>query len=86
VGIVNIATGFRISASIALVVTITTGLIAGNSGIGFYISQMEQANRLPPMYAGTLLTGILGYLFNMLYIALERRFVFWTPAARTQPT
>jgi len=59
---------------------LTTDLIAGNSGIGFYISQMEQANRLPPMYAGILLTGILGYLLNMLYIALERRFVFWTPA------
>ena len=55
---------------------LTTGLIAGNSGIGFYISQMEQANRLPPMYAGILLTGILGYLLNMLYIALERRFAF----------
>ena len=80
----SIATGFRISASIALVVTITTGLIAGNSGIGFYISQMEQANRLAPMYAGILLTGLLGYAFNTLYIALERRFVFWTPAARTR--
>ena len=81
----SIATGFRVSASIALVVTITTGLIAGNSGIGLYISQMEQANRLPPMYAGILLTGTLGYLFNVLYITLEHRLVFWTPAARTQP-
>lgn len=82
----SIATGFRVSASIALVVTITTGLIAGNSGIGFYISQMEQANRLPPMYAGILLTGILGYMFNTVYMALERHFVFWTPAARTPAT
>lgn len=78
----SIATGFRVSATIALVVTITTELVAGNSGIGFYISQMEQANRLPSMYAGILLTGILGYLFNTLYMALEKRFVFWTPAAR----
>jgi ABC-type nitrate/sulfonate/bicarbonate transport system permease component len=78
----NIATGFRISSTIALVVTITTELIAGNSGIGFYISQMEQANRLPPMYAGILLTGILGYLLNTLFVTLERRLVFWTPAAR----
>lgn len=78
----SIATGFRISATIALVVTITTELIAGNSGIGFYISQMEQANRLPPMYAGILLTGILGYLLNSLFVTLERRIVFWTPAAR----
>jgi NitT/TauT family transport system permease protein len=82
----SIATGFRISATIALVVTITSELIAGNNGIGFYISQMEQANRLPPMYAAILLTGILGYLLNTLYFALEHRVVFWTPAARERVT
>jgi ABC-type nitrate/sulfonate/bicarbonate transport system permease component len=82
----SIATGFRVSATIALVVTITTELIAGNSGIGFYISQMEQANRLPPMYAAIILTGILGYLLNTLYFTLEHKLVFWTPAARERVT
>jgi ABC-type nitrate/sulfonate/bicarbonate transport system permease component len=81
----SIATGFRVSATIALVVTITTELIAGNSGLGYYISQMEQADRLPPMYAAIVLTGLLGYVLNTLYFELERRFVFWTPAAREQP-
>jgi NitT/TauT family transport system permease protein len=78
----SIATGLRISATIALVVTITTELIAGNSGIGYYISEMEQADRLAPMYAAIVLTGILGFLLNAFYFTLERRFVFWTPAAR----
>ena len=82
----SIATGFRVSATIALVVTITTELIAGNSGIGFYISQMEQANRLPPMYAAIILTGILGYLLNTLYFTLEHKVVFWTPTARDRVT
>jgi ABC-type nitrate/sulfonate/bicarbonate transport system permease component len=82
----GIATGFRISATIALVVTITKELIAGNSGIGFFISQMEQANRLPSMYAAIFLTGAIGYLLNTVYFALERRIVFWTPAARERVT
>jgi NitT/TauT family transport system permease protein len=82
----SIATGFRISATIALIVTITTELIAGNSGIGYYISQMEQADRLPPMYAAIILTGILGYLLNSIYFSLEHKFVFWTPAARERVT
>lgn len=80
--LVNIATGLRVSASIALVVTVTTELVAGNSGVGFYVSQMEQASRVPQMYAGILLTGILGYLINMLFFELERKVVFWSPAAR----
>ena len=78
----SIATGLRISSSIALIVTITTELIAGNSGIGFYISQMEQANRLPPMYGAIFLTGALGFLLNALFAAIEHRVIFWTPAAR----
>jgi NitT/TauT family transport system permease protein len=82
--IATIATGFRISASIALIVTVTTELVAGNSGIGFFISQMEQANRLPPMYAAIILTGIIGYGLNWLYVWMEKKFVFWTPAAREQ--
>jgi NitT/TauT family transport system permease protein len=80
--LVSIATGLRVSASIALVVTVTTELVAGNSGLGFYVSQMEQANRLPSMYAGILLTGILGFIINLLFSALERRVVFWSPSAR----
>lgn len=80
----SIATGFRISASIALIVTVTVELVAGNSGIGFFISQMEQADRLPPMYAAIILTGIMGYALNWTYFQLEKRFVFWTPAAREQ--
>jgi ABC-type nitrate/sulfonate/bicarbonate transport system permease component len=80
--LVNVATGLRVSASIALVVTVTTELVAGNSGLGFYVSQMEQANRLPPMYAGILLTGILGYLVNLAFFNLERKVVFWSPASR----
>lgn len=80
----SIATGFRISASIALIVTVTTELVAGNSGIGFFISQMEQANRLPPMYAAIILTGIMGYFLNWIYFNLEHKIVFWTPAAREQ--
>jgi ABC-type nitrate/sulfonate/bicarbonate transport system permease component len=81
----GIMTGFRVSASIALVVTVTTELVAGNSGIGFYISQMEQANRLPPMYAAIILTGILGFLLNAFFFQLDRRIVFWTPAAQDKP-
>jgi ABC-type nitrate/sulfonate/bicarbonate transport system permease component len=80
--LVSVATGLRVSASIALVVTVTTELVAGNSGLGFYVAQMEQANRLPSMYGAIALTGILGYLVNLLFMTLERKVVFWSPSAR----
>jgi hypothetical protein len=40
---------------------------------------MEQANRLPPMYAAIQLTGLLGIILNSIYLNLERRFVFLDP-------
>lgn len=72
-----IATGFRISAAIALVLTITAELIAADSGIGYYVAQTEQANRLPEMYAGILFAGILGYALNLLFRTVEQRVLFW---------
>jgi ABC-type nitrate/sulfonate/bicarbonate transport system permease component len=84
--LVNIATGLRVSASIALVVTVTTELVAGNSGLGFYVAQMEQASRLPQMYAAILLTGVLGYIINVLFSVLEKKVVFWSPASRGETT
>jgi NitT/TauT family transport system permease protein len=78
----SVSTGLRVSATIALIVTVTTELVAGNSGIGFYVSQTEQANRIPPMYAGILLTGILGYIINAIFFQVERKVVFWAPSSR----
>lgn len=80
----SIATGFRISAAIALILTITAELIAGDSGIGFYVAQMELANRLPEMYAGILLAGILGYVLNLIFRSIERRLLFWNSSYRHQ--
>jgi ABC-type nitrate/sulfonate/bicarbonate transport system permease component len=78
----SISTGLRVAASIALVVTVTTELVAGTSGIGFYVAQMEGANRLASMYAGILATGILGVLINALFFRLDRSVVFWAPQSR----
>ena len=82
----SIATGFRISAAIALVLTITAELIAGNSGVGFYVARMEQANRLPEMFAGILFTGILGYALNLLFRRIEQKVLFWGPSSRSEAT
>jgi len=78
----GIATGARVSASLALAVAVTVELVAGDSGLGHDIAQAEQSSRLAPMYAGIVLSGILGWGINAVFAELERRFVFWSPASR----
>lgn len=78
----GIATGIRVSASLALAVTVTVELVAGDSGIGHYIAQAEQSNRIAPMYAAIVLSGLIGWLVNAVFARLEDRIVFWSPAGR----
>ena len=53
----NILTGMRISLGIALIVAIVAEMITGNSGIGYYILDMQRTFRVPEMFAGIFTLG-----------------------------
>ena len=73
----NIATGIRVSASIALLVGVTAEFLTGTDGLGGYMQQQQAAYRLPPLYAAIVVTALLGYAINVAIRAAERRVVFW---------
>lgn len=79
----GIATGVRVSASIALLVCVTAEWVVGSEGIGWYMRQQQVAFQLPEMYAAVLLTALLGYAINVALRATERRWVFWVGEERT---
>lgn len=72
-----IATGLRISVSIALILVITAELVASRNGLGFYIRAAEQASRVPEVYAGVLTIAVLGFLLNAIFVAIEGRMLAW---------
>lgn len=73
----SIATGLRISLAIALILTITVEMIAGNSGLGFLILDYERSFQYPQMYAGIVLIGIIGFTLNAIFVMLEQRWLAW---------
>ncbi len=73
----NILTGMRISLGIALIVVVVAEMIAGNSGIGYFILDMQRVFRVPEMFGGIFSLGVLGYLINFLFLKLEQRFLRW---------
>lgn len=77
-----IATGLRISATIALIVTIVAELVGGAPGLGndILIAQAGGANEL--MYALILVSGVLGVAVNAVFLRLERALLFWHPSQR----
>jgi ABC-type nitrate/sulfonate/bicarbonate transport system permease component len=69
--------GMRISLALALVVTIVSEMIAGASGVGYYLILMQYAVRSADMYAAIFVIAALGYAFNAVFLAAEKRLIFW---------
>jgi ABC-type nitrate/sulfonate/bicarbonate transport system permease component len=78
----SILTGMRISLGIALIVAVVAEMIAGNSGIGYFILDMQRVFRVPEMFAGIFTLGVLGFAINFVFLAIEGRLLHWrgTPA------
>lgn len=77
-------TGVRISAAIALIVAVSAELIAGGgAGIGTWMLGVSQAG-VPRelLYAGIMVTGLLGLGLNGLLAVAERRLFAWHPRVR----
>jgi|SRR5690242_12376605 len=73
----SILTGMRISLGIALIVAVVAEMITGNSGIGFFILDMQRVFRVPEMFAGIFTLGLLGYLINFAFLQIEHYFLRW---------
>lgn len=75
-----IATGLRISASVALLITVGTEMIVGLPGLGLLISQAQSAGDRPLMYAMVVASGMLGITVAAAFVGLERRLLRWHPS------
>jgi NitT/TauT family transport system permease protein len=79
-----IYTGLRISAAIALILAISAELIAGGGlGIGTWmIANAETGVPRELLYAGIVVTGLLGLVINAAMVAGERRLFAWHQRVR----
>jgi NitT/TauT family transport system permease protein len=75
-----VATGVRVASSIALIVTISTELVAGGSdhGIGmFVLNASADATHADAVFAAAAIAGLLGFLIDLGLRFLERRLFRW---------
>jgi ABC-type nitrate/sulfonate/bicarbonate transport system permease component len=73
----SILTGMRISLGISLIVVVVAEMIAGSSGIGYYILDMQRIFRVPEMFAGIFTLGVLGFGINFLFLKAEGYLLRW---------
>lgn len=79
-----LATGLRISSSVALVLAVTAELVVGAPGIGRGITMAEAGGDAEMMYALIALTGLLGWALNALLGMLERHLLRWHASQSTE--
>jgi ABC-type nitrate/sulfonate/bicarbonate transport system permease component len=78
-------TGLRLSASIALVLTITGELlIGGTTGLGEELSIARTSNAVALMYALVVVCGVIGTAANALTRVAERAVLAWHPSVRSE--
>jgi ABC-type nitrate/sulfonate/bicarbonate transport system permease component len=70
--------GLRTAVSIALILVVVTEMFIGSTaGLGYRIYNAQLMYRTPEMYAAILLTGIVGYVLNQLFVVAERKLIHW---------
>lgn len=69
--------GIRIAASIALIATVVTEMLAGRDGLGFVLNEAAMTLRIPEMFAALLLTMLSGLALNAAVLGVRRRAVGW---------
>jgi len=52
--------------------------IGTNVGLGHRILDAQLVYKIPEMYSAIIITGIIGFLINKLFILLEKRVIHWS--------
>jgi len=71
--------GLRSAISMTLVIVVVAEMFIGSeSGLGHKIIDAQQVMNVKTMYAAIMAAGILGYVLNVVFLAIERRIVHWS--------
>lgn len=71
--------GLRSAVSMALVIVVVAEMFIGSeSGLGHKIINAQQVMNTKMMYAAIISAGVLGYVLNIGFLAIEKKIVHWS--------
>lgn len=74
----EIATGLRLSVSLALILIVVTEMFIGTTvGLGRRIMDAQLTYRIPEMYGAIMIAGVLGYVLNKGVGLARDRWIHW---------
>lgn len=79
----QIFAGLRTSLSLAVILMVTSEMVASTNGIGYFVLQSQRTFAIPEMWSGIILLGLLGCALNLLFGLVEARVLSWHRGARS---
>lgn len=71
--------GLRTALSLSLIIIVVTEMFIGTyAGLGRKIIDFQITYNIAGLYAVILITGIIGYLINLIFIYMEKRLIHWS--------
>ncbi|MBI3033320.1 ABC transporter permease [Candidatus Woesearchaeota archaeon] len=75
----QIFVGLRTALSLSLVIIIVTEMFIGTyAGLGRKIIDFQYIYNIKGVYAVILLTGVIGYMINLIFLLIENKYVHWS--------
>jgi ABC-type nitrate/sulfonate/bicarbonate transport system permease component len=73
----QIVTGMRQSLSLGVILMVISEMFAASSGLGYAIVDFQTSYRIPAMWSGVLLLGLLGVALALLFHLFDRSVLHW---------
>jgi NitT/TauT family transport system permease protein len=70
--------GLKVALALSWAVVVAAELVAAQAGLGYLIMDAGTFFRIPDLYVGILLIGLIGLMLERGLTLFERRFVHWS--------
>lgn len=70
-------TGLKVAMALSWAVVVAAELVGAQRGLGFMISDAAQLFRIPVVFIGIALIGLIGLLLNSMLSGIETKLVHW---------
>jgi sulfonate transport system permease protein len=78
----QIVAGLRSSLQVSIILMVVSEIVASTGGIGYFISQEQQAFNFVDMWTGILMLALIGTVLNAMFVVAEHRVLRWHYGAR----
>lgn len=69
--------GLRNGLAVGVIVMVVGEMLGSSDGVGYVVLESQRTFNIPVMWAGMLMLGLVGYLLNLVFLAVERRTMYW---------